>query len=193
MKEVVSMCIIYCMFQYIEHIRFVSILYQSIFFFKYFNITSTHTHMQSLENKKTWQKQLQQMNICLVFRMQHISMQVRLSQMLMNTVVTWRPAWEVICGEVLESSRSLPVYFHLVTYLLSSHWLPCWPPVLAVAYQHDSYCISFHIHLNHHFGFSALIKMERAFVVNVNTLFSLDCRPLIRQGYHTVWQVKTMS
>lgn len=33
-------------------------------------------------------KQQQQMNICLVFRMQHISEQVRLGQMLMNTVVT---------------------------------------------------------------------------------------------------------
>lgn len=146
-------------------------------------------YILALKIKTHDRKKQQQLNVCLVFRMQHISMQVRLGQMLMNTIVTCRPAWEVMCGEVLESTRSLPVYLHLVTYLLSSRWLPRWPPVLAVAYQHDSYCISFYIHLNHHFCFSTLIKIERAILVNVRTLFSLDCCQLIRQGYRTIRQV----
>lgn len=152
------------MFINIERIRFLSIV----------------IYLNTCTYQKPWKPQNmteQKQQICLVFRMQHISMQVRLSQMLMNTVVTWRPAWEVMCGEVLESSRSLPVYSHLVTYLLSSHWLPRWPPVLAVAYRHDSYCISFYIHLNHHFFcFSSLIKIERAIVVHINTYI---CSPWI--------------
>lgn len=57
--------------------------------------------------------------------MQLISMQVRLSQMLMNTVVSRRPA-RVACCEVFESSRSLAAL--LVTNLLSRHWLFFCPP-----------------------------------------------------------------
>ncbi len=76
--------------------------------------------LENQTNERHDRKQEQQIHICLVFKMQLILKQVRLGQMLMNTVVTCRPAREVMCAEVLQHSRSLPVYLHLATYLLSS-------------------------------------------------------------------------
>lgn len=52
-------------------------------------------------------------NICQVFRMQHVPEQVRLNQMLMNTVVTQRPAFEVMCGEVFAKLKVTSCLFEL--------------------------------------------------------------------------------
>lgn len=85
-------------------------------------------------------------------------MQVRLSQMLMNTVVSWRLAWEVVRGaEVLESSRSLPVCLHGLILAVKPLGRLADPSALTAACRPNSYCISICIHLNHHFvGLSSL-------------------------------------
>lgn len=120
------------------------------------------------------------MNICQVFRMQPIRAG-QAQQMLMNKVV--RPTLEVMCGEVLKSSRSLPVNLCLVTYWLSTYQLPCWPPCSVCV--RTTWQLLYFISYESSFCSSTL----RAIVVFLKTLFSLDCCPLIRQGYSTIIQV----
>lgn len=98
------------------------------------------------------------MNICQVFRMQRFFRQVRLSQMLMNTVVA--RVWS--CAR--QSFGKLKVTSCLFAH---SHALAvkCLAAALTPRSRCGTDCISPRVQLNHHFCLYLLIKIQRAVVV----------------------------
>ena len=85
-------------------------------------------HKKASKTNEHDRKRQQQINICQVFIMQRISVQVRLSQLLMNTVVTWTGSWVWWSFRKLKVTSCLFVLGNILAVRPLNTWLtpPFW-------------------------------------------------------------------